>query len=744
MPRTALKRVTSLGLGSVLLSAVIHFHASAQPLDEPNPTTPELDQAPALQTEAESQCIVISANRCEQAQFEADRSMSVVQSERMDELQARSLPEAVAEANGLTLQQTNRGAGAPIIRGLIGPQNLILVDGVRFNTSIFRTGPNQYLNTLDRFAVRQVEVVRGPSSVLYGNGAMGGVLQVLTLEPELGSESLSWNGRALGRFTSADATGEGALQLGAGSARAAVLTGGAFSRFGTLRTGGGGRLPLSDFEAGHWHVKGIYSPGSSWSLVGAYLGTMLRNTGRTDQAGRGDLRFYDNDDHLGYLQFRWVGDGALQELKANLSVHRASEHVNRFTCATNKDGVVTDRDACFRHEDSVVQTKYRYDDAVNVIGANVSSSLELLEHRLRTTGGIDLYQEFVDSTKEKADAAGGFAFAPTARGNFSNGSTYRSLGFFLHGVGTLLNFGDEKGELRLTGGARLSNFAAAAPEVPAVGDVDYSYTGVVAASSLQFLKPGKFNLYISFVQGFRAPDLQESTVLGDTGSKFEIPNPDLQPERSDTVELGSRADFGPVEASAAYFYSFLKDAIDQEPATWEGQTEIDQKPVVRRTNSASGVYQGAEASVGVHVWRFLLSANAAWTQGELTRTDGTSTPARWIPPLFGSTTLRYQHPDQRIFGEIFMQWASRQDRLNPLDEKDLRICETAPFSGKLRSPCNGTDGWVTFNIRGGWRITKWIRAELALHNLSDIRYRIHGSGIDAPGFDARATVTVAF
>ena len=93
---------------------------------------------------------------------------------------------------------------------------------------------------------------------------------------------------------------------------------------------------------------------------------------------------------------------------------------------------------------------------------------------------------------------------------------------------------------------------------------DWSSLGV--CSSLA----NNINVYTSFAQGFRAPNLQESTVLGDTGSKFEIPNPDLRPERADTIELGTRLGFGNLSFSGALFVSFCR-MPSMRRATLEGQ-----------------------------------------------------------------------------------------------------------------------------------------------------------------------------
>ena len=124
--------------------------------------------------------------------------------------------------------------------------------------------------------------------------------------------------------------------------------------------------------------------------------------------------------------------------------------------------------------------------------------------------------------------------------------------------------------------------------------------------------------------------------------------------------------------------------------------------------------------------------------------DGTTTPARRIPPLFGTTSLRYDHPDRSIYAEALVRWSVRQNRLHPQDLLDARICETAPFSGVLQDPCDGTPGWIAFGLRAGWRATDWVVTRLSVNNISDVRYRTHGSGFDAPGFDARLTLDVTF
>jgi len=701
--------------------------------------------APARAEDDESeQTVVVTASRSEQECFEADRSVELVDKKKIQEAQARSVPEAMEESVGVHLQQTNRGAGTPFIRGLNGPQNLILVDGVRYNTSTHRTGPNQYLALIDPFALERIEVLRGPSSVLYGNGAMGGVMHLLTVEPQPGRNGWDFGGRAQGKFSSADQAAGFALQTSPSFGDQALLVGAHFDRFGPLWAGGGYKQPRTDYTAGYWQAKLVHASGERWKLTGTYLGAVLRDAGRTDAAGVGDLRFYDNDDHLAYLAFSLKGSGILRGAGATLSYHRVDERVRRFNCEKDADGTVLNLAACFELDESQLTRKRRYRDTVDVLGADANAELSFWSDRIRLRGGAEFYQDFVGSSLETADAAGGFAFIKQTRGNYSNGSTYRSLGVYLHAGALIWDFGPKTGRLQVSGGARLSHFAAFAPDVPDLGDVDYDYLGVVGAAGLQWVRPGIYNLYLTFVQGFRAPNLQETTQMGDTGTKFNVPNPGLQPEKSNTLELGGRLNLGPVEVSAAGFCSMGTDAVTWEATTYNGQAEIDGKPVTRLVNSQKGLFYGAEGSASLRLWRLKLTAGAAWIRGDVENQDGTETPAPWIPPFFGSAGLRYDHADHRIYVELFARWAARQDRLNARDLNDPRICETGPHSGLIQDPCDGTPGWATLNLRAGWHIDDRVAIRLSLNNITDERYRTHGSGFDAPGFDARISMDVTF
>jgi outer membrane receptor protein involved in Fe transport len=689
--------------------------------------------------------VVVTPARREQTTDEADRSVSLVNEEAVRESQGQGVSELLEESTGVFVQRTNRGAGSPIIRGLIGPQNLILIDGIRFNTSTFRTGPNQYLALIDPFAIRRIEVVRGPSSVLYGNGAMGGVMQVFTSAPPFPDGSTTVEGGGVLRFASADLSPGGSAQISSRFGNVSLLMGGTVLRYGPLRLGGGDELALSSYNMAAWRAKIRVAPTSRWSIDASYLGSLVLDAGRVDQLGKGDLRLYDNTDHLASVTARYDGDGVVQRIQTSLSFHRLAEHIDRYTCALSGSGdTPLDVDACTALDESTLTQKRRYDDEVDVAGVQFSMRLGFWEDRIHLMTGGEAYHDWIGSSREDAKADDGFSFVAQSRGNFSDGSTYRSLGAYLFGDAHVVDFGPTIGRLQINSGVRYSHFIAEAPDVPGIGDVSYSQGGLVGSGGVQWLRPGVYNLYASFSQGFRAPNLQESTVLGDTGSKFEVPNNGLQPERNDTIEVGVKASVGPVRLGAAWFLSMLKDVVDEQPTTWEGQSEVAGKPVVQRANVAKGRFQGVEANLSLRFWRMSLNANAAWIVGELTDGDDESFPARRVPPLSGTASLRYDDADARWYALAGMRWAMSQDQLHPSDRTDLRICGTSPDSSLLADPCNGTPGWVSFHVRGGWTPSDWVHLDVGVSNVLDARYRLHGSGQGASGVDARITGTFTF
>ena len=669
----------------------------AEALGEP---VPEQEPEPVV-----SFGTVVSARRFKETVFESVRAVDRFGPFELGRQAAANMPEALREMPGVMVQQTNRGGGAPYIRGMIGPQVLVLVDGVRLNNSTWRTGPLQYLNTVDPWTVEHLEVVRGPGSVLYGSDALGGVVQLFTSDPPRPGAG-QWMARPAGgfRWSTADQGLSSRISLAAGYDNYAVVGGASFKRFGDLRAGGeGGVQPFSGYREWDADVKLKLKPASWITITGAHQTVRIGEAGRFDHPDEPpDSRkatFYDNDRDLTYL----TASGRLScidtEYRLTLS-HQQTEEVQVSRRVPGDDlrfaGLPDDRW-----------------DRVRTVGLSASGTSRMLQRTLGLTYGLEYYRDWVDSDK-----------------NFSDESGYDLLGVFLLLEYTLQELGP--GELRLFVGDRFSWFAAHAPDVEQIGEVDIANVGNVNSAGVQYLLWDALNLRFTWSQGFRAPNLQETTQVGDTGEFFEIPNEDLGPERSDTLELGVRARWRFIGISAAYYFSFVSDVIVREDAVWKGATEIDGKLVRRRVNADEAQIQGVELGLRLSPLRFLhVTASGTWTEGNVID-EGHVSPARRIPPFFGRIGLRFEEPDLGVFAGAQLAGAAAQRRLSSGDIKDSRI------------GTEGTDGWWTLNLRAGYAFNERNRLVLNLENLLDRRYKTHGSGLLASGFNASLLLQLGY
>ena len=102
---------------------------------------------------AELEQIVVIGTRLPTRAIEVPAMIHVQTAADVQQLyQSRTLPDALSEVPGVLVQKTANGQGSPFLRGFTGFRNVLLVDGIRLNNSVFREGPNQYWNTVDPYS----------------------------------------------------------------------------------------------------------------------------------------------------------------------------------------------------------------------------------------------------------------------------------------------------------------------------------------------------------------------------------------------------------------------------------------------------------------------------------------------------------------------------------------------------------------------------------------------------------------
>ena len=669
--------------------------------------------------------VVVTGKRAKEDPFTADRSVTVVSEQELVESSPRTTPEALWNAPGVFVQQTNNGGGSPILRGMIGPQVLLMVDGIRLNNSTYRTGPVQYLNMIDPFSIDRIEVLRGPGSVLYGSDAMGGVIQVFPIAPGDFRTPHAYNasGRLAYRFEAANSGSSLHGHLSTGSGGFSLLAGATYKDIGNLIAGGDiGEQPYSGYENTS-AIGGLtyrFSDGftSGWTAKIGYLFNRIENAGRTDKLwDKHSLQMYDNDDHLVYGKVHMIFRPIHTTADVSLSYQNFFERKDAHTVGDNFRAVLyTTRD----------------DVQADTMGMDLAMQTSLAGNRVQLNYGAMWYRDWASAERRNRPADS--IWFPAADNAYPDGSTYDTFGLYIMGQGDPLTLKNHT--LRMTAGYRMHGMQGFAPETASLPEVDFGDIGHVFHAGVQYLYARTATVALTFSQGFRAPNLQEAIMLGDTGKYFHIPNDDLGPETNDTLELLGRIRMWRVTATWAGYVSFLHNLIKRVPATYKGQSEIAGKDVYHNVNGNEGLLLGTEATLRVDIgWGLSAFGNITYTWGEESIPDGEDQPLTRIPPLFGTVTLRYDIPTAhpvKGFIEAYVRAAGKQDRLSAEDKADSRI------------PEGGTPGWWTLNVRIGATLYEHIRLSMAIENMLDEEYKYHASGIYSPGFNAIMTAELMF
>lgn len=655
------------------------------------------------------------------------------------------------ELPGVFSQATNRGAGAPIVRGQVGPANLILFDGIRFNMPTFRTGPLQYLNLFEPSELDRASLLRGSASVLYGSDAVGGLFLLTTPRPLFGQGATA----ALdASFQSVDTSLSVAPRLGWSDDAFELVVGGAHASFGDLTTGGGSTLLGSSYDKSAAYLRAAYAPSSADEITLYGRWSEVQDAPRMERLAQ-DRAVFQNDAHyLTYLRWQHRGGPALESLDVAFSLQQldSRERENRCLTApsglTKPDGSPVDTtanpQACIDGQQAAIRRTDRYADDVRAVGvtATATSSLPLPGLSLVWGGDAYRYDLASEASRTKADGT-----PEDLLPRFADDATSSQIGLL-----SQLRYELPVDQVRLlpTLSARWDRIAAEAPAVPSIGDISYDHEGLTFAGELTAIHTSGMTAWVSYQEGFRAPNLQETTVVGDTGDFFEIPNADLAPEFATNLEAGTGWSGAGVTAELALWTMEIEGSIQRRDALWQGEETIAGSTVKQRYNAEASRFQGLDASVRIDLPLALsLRAQLSRIDGETDLVDGSDTEtvtARRLPPYRATGALRWE--ERARFVELLVEMAGAQRGLHPDDEADIRICASPANAGVLASTlgqsCDGTDGWTTLGLRAGTPITEQLQLRVAFENILDARYRYHGSGFDAPGRNAAVMMRAAF
>ena len=610
----------------------------------------------------------------------------------------------------------------------------------RINTSIVRSGPNEYWNLFDRWLFERVEVLRGPASVLYGSDALGGVAYCRTYDPWRSGSGM----RLVLRGASAAQETMVHLRRSGKTKQVAFTVGASYLDTGDVVTGRHvGLVHYTGYYAAYGDARFVWALSERAKIVTALIHGTHADVPRTHKTiymktywhtTHGSYRVYEYNNYLtlGYMQLRAVPRKPMEEVLVSLSYQRHKKNQEQ-----QKDGSTV--------------TKVR--------GFEVGTLGFLARARLTVkrvgplTFGLETYHDDVTSFKWKFDSATGKR-TDYPRGDVADDSTYSHCSLFAQQEFDMLGSHWVAG-LRYT---RVWLDAGVVDPNPAdafdYAGFSHTYDALVGSVRGVWKAAEDHRIVLGVSQGFRAPNLDDTTTFKDVASKsHDVPAPDVKPEYCTMVELGWRTRIrGRLWFEAFYYRNFLRDFIARVPTTYaEAATDAEGRRYYAKENFATGYVQGVEI-MGRFYLRDLLRWLSAyepraelgfsWTDSEgdaLIDTDGDGVAdtkvvraLRRTPPTQLRTRIRFalSRATDALLEYIY---TFKQTHLSPGDERDTD-----------RIPPGGTHSYYLLNFGLQWRAAEGVRLDLLVQNITDNDWRVHGSGINGVGTNFVATLIYEF
>jgi len=509
MASTWQARAATAALIAIYGGGALAQQATNEP--EPNATTPQR-LAP----------ISVTATRTEIAPAEYPGMVSVMSKEQIDLRQASSPDDLLSFIPNVEFTGGPRRTGeVPSIRGFSGSDLVVMIDGARQNLNAAHDGRF----SIDPSMLREVEVLRGPASALYGSGGTGGVIAFRTLDA---ADVLQGDETTALRFTTGYQTVDREEMVGVSAFARPMDSLDIVANFvyrdpGSIQLGNGSELTRSDDDLVSGLFKTTYDAGRGHEVEFSLLS--FRNDAREPNVGQGAAEddIVDKDIITDTARISWRYDQPGNPLiDLDTQVYVARSKVDELRLDNNGAGA---------------QGEFLTRD-VNTVGfrADNRSKVNWLRNGSTTlVYGAEAYQDIQDGSKDGGERDG----VPDSRNQFA--------GVFGQAEVRLTEpFGKGSGDFLILPGLRFDYFSSKS----AIG-TDITETALSPRIGATWHPVPWASVFANYAKAFRAPSFDEAFL---DGVHFEIPigpgitnrfvaNPNLRSQRTSTVEVGFGFDF---------------------------------------------------------------------------------------------------------------------------------------------------------------------------------------------------------
>lgn len=699
--------------------------------------------------------IVISANKWEQNKSEIPNKITSVDLKEIEISNPQTAADLLGFSNEVFIQKSQMGGGSPVIRGFSANSVLLVVDGIRMNNAIYRSGNLQNVISLDPNIMESIEVIFGPGSIIYGSDALGGVMDFHTKRVRLNApDNKKYSTNILSRFATANFEKTFHVDVNYHGKKWGWLSSVTISDFEDLRQGSNG---LSDFDRLYYveRIKGVdqqlinpnpnvqrqsgysqlnflqkfrYRPNDNFDLVYTfYLST-------TSDIPRYDRLIQKYDDHLKYSE--WYYGPQLwmyHALNMKLQKHNSFYDAAIINLAYQK---VEESRYSRKFESEKLKSQI---ENVDVFSLNIDFD-KTLTKKSTLFYGVEMLYNKVSSIAHQLNITDGL------KSNYATRYPDGGSNYYAYAAYASLKSNLNK-KLSLTAGMRFSYIKLNSMFIDKTffdfpyDEINIDNGDLNASLGLVYRPSEKSQINFNISSGFRSPNIDDvAKIFDSTPGIIVMPNENLKPEKAYNIDLGFIQQIGQrANLDVVVFYTYLDNAMVRRDHTFNGMNQImfdgELSQVQSILNAGSANVYGASASLNLNLTSDIkFHTNHTYTKGK----DNEENALRHIPPLYGNVGFVFEK--NKIVVDIYMNYNGEIsfENLAP-SEIDKEYIYAKDANGNPYSPT-----WFAFNLKSSYTVSNSFILHAGIHNVFDKRYRPYSSGISASGRDFYISIRLKF
>ncbi|HHH52635.1 MAG TPA: TonB-dependent receptor, partial [Bacteroidetes bacterium] len=485
-------------------------------------------------------------------QDESAIKIETIDKKDLEGLSGVSLIKDIARIPGIDAISKGNGVATPVIRGLSTNNILVLNNGVKMQNFQFSVN-HPYL--IDEFGVEKIEVVKGPASLLFGSNAVGGALNFIKESPAIKNHykadaNINFNSNTSGIVTNAG------IKLSPGNTFFGIRAG--IKSHEDYTDGNGNIVPNSRFNEKSAKAFGGFSKGNFVSKL--YVDYNLMKLGLTvppaiklfkEKSSKNEFWYQD----LSNLLVSSKNSFYIGTLRNELNINYQTNNRKLWESPSSEDGFNT------------------VDMLLNTLTYELKSTKSLKTHKLV------LAFQGLSQNNTNADV-------PEHVLPDFNLNDYAGLGLLQ------LNFNKN---IHSQLGIRYDIRNIDIPSQETVkNSIKKDYANLSYSLGLTYEPVDHLLFRTNFASGYRTPSIAELAQDGGHGARYEIGDPNLNPQRNYEGDISMHIHTKKLRFEVSGFYNKIKDYIYLSPTT---DTSANGLPIFRHIQSDAKLY-GMEAGLG--------------------------------------------------------------------------------------------------------------------------------------------------